>query len=106
MRTHPAAVTLLVFGIALGFLWAGGCSDDNQSVAAPTPQSTSSGAVFVCYASAPSANSSLWSLNGGASGTENTSAAPIPRAGTLKNLFVAPTLAFGSGSVTVVVRKN
>jgi hypothetical protein len=105
MRSTAGSTTLLVFGVVLGFIWSGGCSEDNKSQAAPPAQSAS-GAPLFCYVGSPSANSSVWSLNGGGAGSENSTLMPAPRAGTLKNLHVVSTAAFPSGSVTIVVRKN
>ena len=78
MRASAGAYSFLVFGIVLGFIWSGGCSDDHTSQAAPAQ--SASGAPLFCYVGAPSANSSVWSLNGGGAGSENTTLMPAPRA--------------------------
>src|SRR5687768_8039892 len=101
MRSTAGAYTLMVFGIALGFVWSGGCSDDNDSNAAPTQ--SASGTPLFCYVGAPATGGSVWSLNGGGAGSESTTLFPAPRAGTLRSLYVASTATFGSGSVTCVV---
>ena len=105
MRASAGAYSFLVFGVVLGFIWSGGCSEDNKSQAAPVQ--SASGTPLFCYVGAPSANSSVWSLSGGGgAGSEISTLMPAPRAGTIKNLFVTSTAAFPSGSVTIVLRKN
>ena len=105
MRRMIGTAVLLVCGVVFGMAWTAGCDRDNDA-GAKTPQAPTPAAVLLGLVGTPGAGSSVWSIHGGGSGSEEGGSFPMPRAGTLRNLHVKASAVQGAATITVVVRVN